>query len=239
MDMETKRYYGKCLDYQISEVKEFKGVKNYTGVKFKLLTFGLVEDLNGNMVTLEALRLKRNDYTIYVNGENQGSYMKPDVLRTVFTHDKSLQIQATIRDADCYITNQENIPVYVSRREYDDPEYMKHQEFLQNYWRMHEIEYLNQLSNLNTDIAYYKEVIKDNTTILQKYRISRIMKTAVNIDLSEATIDSTTGELLLPESYKKTIKVKIDDLATWLWFNCELTAESYNKPNHSAFIKTI
>ena len=36
------RYYGKCLNYDIKEVKTFHGIKNYTGILFKLLDFGMV-----------------------------------------------------------------------------------------------------------------------------------------------------------------------------------------------------
>lgn len=235
------RYYGKCLNYDIKEVREFHGIKNYTGTMFKLLDFGMVEKANGSLVKLEALRIKRNDYSIFVNGEDQGSYMKPDVLRTIFSKDKSLQIQATIRDADGYITNQENLKVYVPKRQYDDPAYRAHQEYLKEYWRTHESEFIKQLAKLDTVIAYYKEIVneKDDTTVFQKYRISRIMKTFVNVDLSEVTIQTSTGKLMLPDTYQKTYKVKMDDLASWLWFDRELKSESFKTPNHENFMKFI
>lgn len=234
------RYYGKCLNYDIKEVKTFHGIKNYTGTLFKLLDFGMVELANGSMAKLEVLRLKRNKWTVFVNGEDQGEYMKPDVLRTIFSKDKTLQIQATIRDADGIITNEENLKVYVPKREYDDPEYMRQQELKKEYWRTHEFEFIKQLAKLDTDIAYYKEIIKnDGTTVFQKYRISRIMKTFVNVDLSEVTIETESGNLMLPDTYQKTYKVKMDDLATWLWFDRELKADSFKNPNHEAFMKFI
>lgn len=233
--METKKFYGKCLNYEIKEYDNFGNVPRFTNTKFKVLDFGSIENMQGKAVHLEALRLRRSSYTIYINGIDQGSYAKPDVLRNIFSDKIAKQIAATIIEAEMEIVNSENLKVYVPRKQYDDPAYKAMMEAKNEYWRTHEGEYIKILSKLTTDIAFYVTIETPHETIEHhKFRISNIMKTSVNIDESMLVTD-LKNNVVLPEAYITTYrKIKLDDIASWLWFEKGIKAEQ-TEPTHEAF----
>jgi hypothetical protein len=226
------------LDYTVKTYQQFGNIKRYTGEPFTVFDFGMIENLDGKKVHVEAVKLTRTTCTVYANGEDLGPFESTDNLMVEFNERIAYKLINSIKDALFeHVHNIENTKVYVSNPDLDDPNRKQIMDNAKAYWSINSGKF-NKLidDNLNTTTAFYKqEQIPGGLIKHTKFRISNTKTKTVNIDESYL-IEDANGQCIKPEAYVKTIsKIEHDAIAWWLNFKQFIGMDAFNNPTSEHF----
>lgn len=226
------------LNYEIKTYNEFGNIKRYTGEPFTVFDFGMLENLDGKQVHVEAVKLTRTTCTVYANGVDLGAFESTDNLMVEFNERIAYKLINSIKDALFeHVHNVENTKVYVSNPDLDDPDRRQTLERIKAYWSINRGKYEKLIDdNLNTTTAFYKsENIPGGLIKHTKYRISNIKTKTLNVDESYL-IEDANGQCIKPEAYVQTIsKLYHDELAWWLTFKQHIFMDAMNAPTSEHF----
>lgn len=232
-----KRQLGK-LDYTTKTYQTFGNIKRYTGEPFTVFDFGMIENLDGHKVHVEAVKLTRTTCTVYSNGHDLGPFESTDNLSVEFPERTAIKLINAIKDALFeHVHNVENTKVYVSNPDIDDPNRKAKLDALKAYWSINAGKYEKLIDdNMATTTSFYKtEQLPGGNIKHTKFRISNIKTKTVNIDESYL-IEDQNGQCIKPEAYVQTIsKMPMDGIAWWLTFKQFILMDAFNQPTSEHF----
>lgn len=228
-----------------TEIKNYptiwNGFKHRTGIDVVVIHFinKIYSKQLEKDIKLDAVRLNRTAFDIYLDGKMVGPHSAISTLVTYFDKATIEKIENTINAKAFEINNLENTKVYV-KTYLDDPIEKLKQEKLQAYWKQNQFKFEQLVEeNMKTTTSFYKivpiEFDKETGEPAKfehtKIRISTIKTKRVNLDISTIINDGIKN--IGPENYITTIwKIDKDSLAWYLASN-DYTMDSMNQPTEA------